>query len=57
MSKQQRIHDVTAERLEALQEDINKVRVNAGMKKLTVPDLIESIVESFQSQREMKKDF
>lgn len=48
---QQRIHEVTANRLAKLKKEINEERKKIGEKPLTVPDIIESITEMFQTQR------
>tara|TARA_R110002074_G_scaffold105666_1_gene228233 strand:+ start:49 stop:231 length:183 start_codon:yes stop_codon:yes gene_type:complete len=48
---QQRIHPVTAKRLERLKESINEKRKKEGDKLLTVPDIIEEITSMFEIQR------
>ena len=47
---QQRIHPVTAKRLERLKESINEKRKKEGDKLLTVPDIIEEITSMFEIQ-------
>ena len=48
---QQRIHEITSKRLLKLKESINIERKKIGEKPMTVPDIIESIVDMFESNR------
>lgn len=48
---QQRIHQVTTNKLIKLKESINTEREKEGEKLLTTPDLIEAIVDMFNTNR------
>lgn len=48
---QQRIHGATRVRLEKLEKSINAKRVSLGLKKMSVPDIIDSIVELHEIER------
>lgn len=47
----QRIHEVTARRLTRLSLAINNSRRLEGLKRKTVPDIIEDITEMFETKR------
>ena len=51
---QQRIHEITTNRLAKLKASINEERAKAGEKLLTIPDIIEEVVSTFESTRNRK---
>ena len=47
---QQRIHKITADRVERLKASINESREKCGEKKYTAPDIIEAALAEFENQ-------
>ena len=48
---QQRIHDSTATKLAKIKKSVNEHREAEGCKKLTMPDIIDDIVDFFDDER------